>query len=75
MKSQWMVRNKFRSTFLIIIAVSIFALFGCSVTGKTAPIEERIPLVSDGIQKGEQVVKGVKITYAYPLYQKTSDPS
>ena len=75
MKSQWMVRNKFRSTFLIIFAGSILALFGCSVIGKTVPVEDRIRLVSNGIQKGEQVVGDVIITYTYRLAQKTSDLS
>ena len=75
MKSQWMVRNEFRSTFLIIFTASFFALFGCAVTGKTVPVESRIPLVSGGIQKGEQVVGGVTITYTYRLTQKTSDLS
>lgn len=75
MKSQWMVRNKFRSTFLIIFAASIFALLGCSVTGMTVPVEKRIPLVSGSIQKGEKVVGGVEITYTYRLAQKTSDLS
>ena len=70
MKSQWMVRNIFRSVFLTVFAISIFALFGCSVTVKTVPVEERIPLVSDSIQKGEQMLKDFKITYAYRLYQK-----
>ena len=75
MKSQWMVRNIFRSVFLTVFAISIFALFGCSVTVKTVPVEERIPLVSDSIQKGEQMLKDFKITYAYRLYQKKSDLS
>ncbi len=75
MKSQWMVRNEFRSTFLIILAASVLALFGCAVTGQTVPVENRIPLVSGGIQKGEKVVGGVIITYTYRLTQNTSDLS
>lgn len=72
MKSQWMVRDKFRSTFWIIFTTSILPLFGCSVT---VPFEKRIPLLSDSIQKGEQVTNDVKITYTYRLVQKTSDLS
>ena len=75
MKSQWMLRNKFRSTFLIILAASIFALFGCSTIGKTVPVDKRIPLVSGGLQKGEQTVRGVVITYTYRMTQNTSDLS
>lgn len=71
MKSQWMLRNKFRSTFLIILAASIFALVGCSTTGKAVPVEERIPLVSNRIQRGEQVLGGVVITYTYRMTQNS----
>ena len=75
MKFQWMVRNKFRSIFLIVFAVSIFALFGCSVTSRTVPVEERIPLVSEDVQKGEQVVNDIRIIYAYRLYERKPDLS
>jgi len=72
MKSHWMVRDKFRSTFWIIFTTSILPLFGCSVT---VPFEKRIPLVSEGIQRGEQVARGWKITYIYQMNQKISDLS
>jgi hypothetical protein len=47
MKSQWMSRDKFRSTFWIIFTTSILHLFGCSAT---VPFEKRIPLLRDSIQ-------------------------
>ena len=72
MKSRWMMRNKFRSTFVVFFTASILGLFGCSITGKTVPFEKRIPLVSGKFQKGEQVTNDVKITYTYRLNQETS---
>ena len=75
MKSQCMERNRLRSTFSVIFAACFFAFFGCLATGKTVPVESRIPLVSDVIQKGEQVVEDVKITYTYRLYQRKPDLS
>jgi hypothetical protein len=59
----------------MIFAASFFALFGCAITGKTVPVEDRIKLVSDGNQKGEQAVDSVKITYTYRLYKKKPDLS
>jgi len=44
-------------------------------TGKTVPFEKRIPLVTDSIQRGEQLVKNVRITYGYRLHQRTPDLS
>ena len=73
MKSQWMERNGLRSIFSAIFVVSVFVLFGCSVIGQIVPFEKRIPLVMDGIQKGEQITNHVKMTYTYRLYQRKPD--
>ena len=59
MKSPWMERNGLQSTFSVIFAASFFAFFGCSVIGKTVPLEKRIPLANERIQKGEQVADDV----------------
>lgn len=75
MKSQWMERNGLQSTFSVIFAASFLAFLGCSVIGKTVPVEKRIPLVSESIQKGEQVADDVKIIYTYRLYQRKPDLS
>ena len=70
MKSQWMERNGLQSTFSVIFAAYFFAFFGCSVIGKTVPVKKRISLVSEHIQKGEQVANDVRIIYTYRLYQR-----
>ena len=75
MKSQWIARNGLWSIFSAIFVVSVFVLFGCSVIGQIVPLEKRIPLVMDGIQKGEQITNDVKITYTYRLYQRKPDLS
>ena len=75
MKSQWMERNGFQSTFSVIFAASFFAFFGCSVIGKTVPVEKRIQLVNEHIQKGEQVANDVRIIYTYRLYERKPDLS
>ena len=75
METKWMMRNKFQLAFWIIFAASLFTLFGCSTAGKTVPLEERIPLVSHGIQSGEQMVGDIKITFTYQFYQKSPDLS
>ena len=75
MKSQLMESNGLRSTFSIIFAASFFAFFGCSVIGKTVPVEKRIPLVDEHIQKGEQTADGVRIIYSYRLYERKPDLS
>ena len=75
MKSQWMEWNGLQSTFSVIFAVTFFAFLGCSVTGKTVPVEKRIPLVSERIQKGEQVANDVRIIYTYRMYERKPDLS
>ena len=70
METRWIMSNKFWSTILTISAASIFALFGCSFAGKRIPLEKRIPLVSDCVQRGELVIEDFKLSYTYILHKK-----
>jgi hypothetical protein len=70
-----MERNGLQSTFSVIFAASFLAFFGCSTIGKTVPLEKRIPLVSERIQKGEQVAEDARIIYTYRLYERMPDLS